>query len=85
VPQQIGVRKTKMLAIFLLFVFYMLEFLKIEPDYHQLAVNLIMVLILIAFTINANVNRGKYYTALWVEFMPVIWWLLLLTVPNLLQ
>ncbi|HEU0137791.1 MAG TPA: hypothetical protein VFQ50_10920 [Flavobacterium sp.] len=83
VPQQIGVRKTKLLAVVLLVVFYFLEFLKSEVDAQQLIVNLIMVLMLMAFTAYANITRSKYYTAFWVELMPVFWYLLLLAARRI--
>ena len=78
VPQQMGVKKTKILGLLLLFPFYFLEFLKSDFDRMQLLVNLIMVSVLAGFIWFANEKKSRYYTAFWVESVPVFWWLLLL-------
>jgi len=76
VPQQIGVRQTKMLGVFLLAAFYFLEFLKHDFESSQLLINAILVCILMLFLYFANANRGKYYTSFWAESVPILWWLL---------
>jgi hypothetical protein len=76
VPQQIGVRKTKMVGLSLLFPFYFLEFLKTNFIVEQLIVNLVLVLALSLFLIFANEKRSAYYTSFWVESIPVFWWLM---------
>lgn len=74
VPQQIGVYKTKIVGLFLLFLFYLLEFLKIETNINQLLINFAMITVAALFTINATPNRSKYYTLFWVEGIPLFWW-----------
>lgn len=76
VPQQIGVKKTKRLGLFLLFPFYFLEFLKANFIEEQLIVNFILVLALSLFLLFANKKRSKYYTSFWVESIPIFWWLM---------
>lgn len=76
VPQQIGVKRTKILGVLLLLPFYFLEFLKSNFDKNQLIVNLVMVLGLSLFILFANEKRPKYYTSFWVEAVPVFWWLM---------
>ncbi|MGA9637216.1 hypothetical protein [Flavobacterium sp.] len=76
VPQQIGVKQTKILGLLLLLPFYFLEFLKNNFVEKQLVVNLIMVVMLSLFIGFANQRRSKYYTSFWVESVPIIWWLL---------
>jgi len=78
VPQQIGVKRTKILGMLLLIPFYFLEFLKTDFDQKQLIVNLILVSIISLFLLFANEKRSKYYTSFWVESVPILWWLLLL-------
>ena len=78
VPQQIGVKRTKILGLLLLLPFYLLEFFKRNLDKNQLIVNLILVLMIALFLIFANEKRSKYYTSFWVESIPIVWWLLLL-------
>ncbi|MDI1256518.1 MAG: hypothetical protein PSV16_10490 [Flavobacterium sp.] len=76
VPQQIGMKRTKMLGLLLLIVFYFLEFLKIVFDAKQVLVNIVLVIVIAAFLIFANERKSKYYTSFWVESVPIFWWLL---------
>jgi hypothetical protein len=78
VPQRIGVKRTKILGLFLLIPFYFLEFFKSVLDKNQLIINLILVLMIGLFLLFANEKRSKYYTSFWVESISIIWWLLLL-------
>ena len=76
VPQQIGVKRTKMLGWFLMVVFYFLEFFKSNFDEKQLVVNFILVVLIALFFLFANEKRSKYYTSFWVESIPTLWWLM---------
>lgn len=76
VPQQIGVKRTKITGLLLLIPFYFLEFLKNNFIEEQLIVNGILVLILALFLAFANEKRSKYYTSFWVESIPIFWWLM---------
>ena len=78
VPQQIGVKQTKILGLLLLIPFYFLEFFKSVLDKNQLTINLILVLMIGLFLLFANEKQSKYYTSFWVESIPIVWWLLLL-------
>ncbi|TRX01113.1 hypothetical protein [Flavobacterium gawalongense] len=78
VPQQIGVKRTKILGLLLLIPFYFLEFLKSNFDENQLIVNLIVVVMILLFLLFANEKRSKYYTSFWVESVPIVWWLMVL-------
>ncbi len=78
VPQQIGVKRTKILGLLLLLPFYFLEFFKSNFDKNQLIINLILVMIISLFMLFANEKRSKYYTSFLVESVPIVWWLLLL-------
>ncbi|NGY37322.1 hypothetical protein FQU23_007310 [Flavobacterium sp. XN-5] len=76
VPQQIGVKKTKIVGLLLLIPFYLLEFFKTNFIEKQLIVNLVLVVVLSLFLIFANEKRSRYYTSFWVESIPVFWWLM---------
>jgi len=78
VPQSIGVSKTKYIIYSLLFVFYFLEFFKKNVYVNQWIVNLILVALIFLFTIFASPKKSKYYTLLWVEAIPILWFLLVL-------
>jgi hypothetical protein len=76
VPQTIGVKKTKLLGLLLLIPFWFLEILISTFNYRDAVINLIMVIMLMLFIGFANPNRTKYYTAFWVESVPILWWLM---------
>ena len=82
VPQQIGVKRTKILGLLLLLPFYFLEFLKSNFDQNQLLVNLVMVSGLSLFILFANEKRSKYYTSFWVESVPIFWWLMVVLTSS---
>lgn len=90
VPQQIGVKKTKILGYILLLIFFGLEFFNsalINPVNFQNSVLQLFLIFAVAITIAfflffANEKRSKYYTSFWVESIPVFWWLLLFSVES---
>lgn len=82
VPQKIGVKRTRMLNIFLLAIFYYLEFLKSYTDQNQLIVNVALVFSVGLFTLFATPQRNKYYTLFWVESVPVAWLVSLLLLDR---
>jgi hypothetical protein len=72
-PQQFGIRPTKIFGMLLVIPFVILEFFKTNPCYSVLIVSIITVL----FIHFSSVNNSKYYTSFWVESVPIFWWLLL--------
>jgi len=76
VPQTIGVKRTKILGFLLLIPFWIVGILSFT--FHDLMINLIMVIMLILFIVFANPNRSKYYTSFWVESVPIFWWLMMM-------
>ena len=77
VPQMIGVKRTKILGFLLLIPFWIVGILTFT--FHELLINLIMVVTLMLFILFASTNRSKYYTSFWVESVPIFWWLLIVT------
>lgn len=73
IPQKIGVKKTKIIGVFLLMLFMMLEFFKDELTSNAVIVTLIIVFISLLFIVFSNKNQSKYYSAFWVESLPIIW------------
>lgn len=76
VPQQIGVKKTKILGWVLMVGFYFLELFKSNFDQKQLVVNFVLVVLLSLFLLFASHKKSKYYTSFWVEAVPIFWWLM---------
>lgn len=78
VPQQIGVKRTKIVGLLLLLSFYLLELLKTDFNTTQLLINFILIISVAALLLFAHQKRTKYYTSFWVESIPVFWWILVL-------
>ncbi|MCP4053997.1 MAG: hypothetical protein GY739_13200 [Mesoflavibacter sp.] len=78
IPQQIGVKKTKILGVLLLLIFLGLNIFKEEIITHFLYKEVIMTFILMVFILFSSKNRNKYYTSFWVEALPVFWLMLML-------
>ena len=77
VPQQIGVKRTKILGYVLLLVFCGLEIFNINVNFSSSVLQLILIFVIAIFLTFANEKRSKYYTSFWVESVPILWWLLL--------
>jgi len=77
VPQTIGVKNTKIISILLLFVFFWIEFLFLEPKNTKIFSNSILSIVIFIFVVFATENRSKYYSTLWVESVPILWFLLI--------
>ncbi|MEO7976263.1 hypothetical protein [Flavobacterium sp.] len=75
VPQTIGVKRTKILGFSLLVPFWIVGIWTFS--FHELIINLIMVVMLMLFIFFANPSRSKYYTSFWVESVPILWWLMM--------
>ena len=83
IPQQIGVRRTKILNLCFIVAFFFLELLRITIDYRQLIGNFVMVVTTSLLTIYATPNRSKYYTLFWVESIPIFWLLIVYMATEL--
>ena len=80
IPQKIGIKNTKIIGVMLLLVFFFLEYLKDELKVNQIISLLIIVFVTMLFIIFSNQERGKYYSAFWVEGLPLLWLILVLLI-----
>ncbi len=78
IPQQIGVKKTKILGVLLLLIFLGLNVFKEEIITHFLYKEVIMTFILMLFILFSTKYRNTYYTSFWVEALPIFWLILML-------
>lgn len=76
VAQRWGVAKTKWLGFSLLTVFLIFEFLKPEIEKKQLLAPLLLALLTLLAIVFSSPKRHLYYTAFWVESIPVFWWVI---------
>lgn len=78
IPQQIGIKNTKVIGILLMMVFFFLEFFKDEINAYSIIALLITMFITMLLLIFANRNQGRYYSAFWVELVPILWLVLMM-------
>ncbi|WP_240475130.1 hypothetical protein [Neotamlana sedimentorum] len=78
VPQKIGVKTTKLMGVFLLFVFFLIEFFKDEATHLKLLTLALVCFLTGGFVVGSKIYQGKYYSAFWVEAIPVYWLIILL-------
>ncbi len=80
-PQVVGIQRSKRVGLLFLLLFLGLEFLKNPIETEQFRVHLIIALLSLVFLFRATPNQNKYYSAFFVESLPIVW--LLLVVFNL--
>ena len=73
IPQKIGIKNTKIIGVLLLLVFFFLEFLKDDLVANQIINLLIIMFVTMLYIVFSNEERGKYYSAFWVEGIPIFW------------
>ncbi|MES2747024.1 MAG: hypothetical protein V4648_01520 [Bacteroidota bacterium] len=78
VPQQIGVKRTKIVGSLLLFIFISLEFLNPTFSFQNLLLKVGIAITVLLFLLFSNEKRSKYYTSFWVESVPIFWWILVM-------
>jgi len=80
VPQQIGVKHTKILGFVLLILFCVLELINFNSNFNieflklKLNFDIAVGIVTTLFLAFANEKRTKYYTSFWVESIPIFWW-----------
>ncbi len=78
IPQKIGVRGTKFIGVALIVVLFLIEFFKNDISQNSIIVLFLTLIITSILLMVAKVEQHKYYSAFWVEGVPVLWLLLLL-------
>lgn len=78
IPQKIGVKQTKIIGVLLLFVFFFITFFKSEITFISTLVLLVITVITSLFLMFSKVKQTLYYSAFWVEGVPILWLILLL-------
>ena len=78
IPQRIGVKNTKIIGVLLMLVFFFLEYFKDQISSEAIIANAMIMIVTLIFVLLAHKNQSKYYSALWVESLPIIWLVVLL-------
>ncbi|MDC7999624.1 hypothetical protein POV26_01085 [Aequorivita todarodis] len=75
-PQQLGVRNTKLLGLAVLLVCLTLEFFKDSPEVAYIISLLGFCMLLGWLLVISKTNQSRYFASFWVEGLPIIWLLL---------
>ena len=78
IPQQIGIKATKIIGTLLLILIYVLECFKTNTIEKQQHILFFVVILMLLFLICSKVSQKKYYSSFAVESVPVIWLLLII-------
>ncbi len=78
IPQKIGVRQTKIMGVLLLILFWSLEFFKDEIYTEGMMPLTLISIITLLFLVFSKIKQSAYYSAFWVEGLPVLWLIILL-------
>lgn len=77
IPQIFGIKNAKIIAASALFLFLGIDYFVLDVNSGLFFVDLVTIILsvlLIGFT---SPYRNRYYTAFWMEAMPILWYLLL--------
>lgn len=78
IPQRIGIKNTRVFGFVLLMIFFFAEFLKDSLNPAYILIKLVLVIITMIFVMVSSENRSKYFSAFWVEGLPIVWLILML-------
>lgn len=78
IPQRIGVKQTKIVGLVLAIVLVSLEYFKDDINLSHLISLAGIIFTTILFLMFSTQQQGKYYSAFWVESLPVFWLMMML-------
>ncbi|MCF4102236.1 hypothetical protein L1I30_11205 [Gillisia sp. M10.2A] len=84
IPQQFGVKGTRIIGIIVIGGFVLLEFLKNNSGFPELISINIMAGLVILLLKYASITQSKYYSSFWVEAIPIFYLLLLVILTSIL-
>lgn len=77
-PQQLGVRNTKLLGEILLLLCLVFEFFKPDSQVAYLVSLLIFCVVLGGVLVISKTEQNRYFSSFWVEGLPILWLFLML-------
>ena len=80
IPQQIGLKKTKTLGVWLLVIFFFAEFFKKDLEIEMVVESFVISLTILLFILFSRKEQNEYYSSFWVESIPIFWGALLFTI-----
>lgn len=83
IPQRFGIISAKIIGVVLGVVIVLLEYIFIFENHTKSSIILIVSFISVVFLLCSNNKQSKYYSAFWVESIPIVWYVLLLISLNM--
>ena len=77
-PQTIGIKKSKLLGLLALLLFFILGLLIVPVNKTTILITFLITLISFLFLIFSTSDQRKYYSSFWVESIPIFWLILVL-------
>lgn len=84
-PQKMGIHKAKKVSVLLLVGFFILIFFKTEYRLEIILSELIVFIVSLGFITQVNNHKSIYYTAFWMEGIPILWAILLWSLETVLN
>lgn len=81
-PQRVGVTATKIFGSLLALPFFFIVFFKDVLSPQEAIATGIMFLVLGSLMFVTKRKQNKYFASFWVEFLPLLWWGLLMTLSH---
>ena len=82
IPQILGVNKSKIMAALALVIVVLLDTLIPYKSSNFFYINLLMMVLLTIMISFSGTKRGRFYTAFWIEALPILWYLFYLVLIN---
>jgi hypothetical protein len=75
-PHVLGINQSKIFGLIMLMLFLGLLFVYPDIDINRIRTHFYIAVISFLLLFNANDNQNKYYSAFWVESIPIVWLML---------
>lgn len=73
IPQKIGVRRTKMIGVVLLLIFFLVEFFRDDIVISEIQILGVITIITFLFLMFSSKRQSRYYSSFIVESIPILW------------
>ncbi|MCK0131019.1 hypothetical protein MWU59_05825 [Flavobacteriaceae bacterium F08102] len=75
-PEVFGIEKTRKFGLVCLMLFLALDF--ISPDAMTFRIDFFIAVLSLLFLVRASTEQDKYYSAFWIDGLPILWYLMAL-------
>lgn len=72
-PRWLGIKKAKVLGYLLMGGFIVITFFTLNISLKQYFIDILIALTLMVFLFKATTKQNKYYSAFWIESLPIAW------------